>query len=207
MAAYDLQDQEELDNFKRIWHSWGKWLFGALLLAAAVYLGQVIYHNQQNKKSEQAADVLAQIVTKMQANDTAGANKDLIQLQQNYPSTVAAAQGTLMMAGTAFDAARYDEAAKHLQWVRQYNQEPLIQVLASQRLATVKLQQQKYDEALQLLTIKVPPAFEGLMLATQGDVYAAKGDAAKAKELYTQALAKTDKDNPDYPLLEMKQNQ
>ena len=37
MASH-IQDQEELENFKYFWKSWGRWLFTALLIAALAYL-------------------------------------------------------------------------------------------------------------------------------------------------------------------------
>ena len=46
---------------------------------------------------------------------------------------------------------KYDEAAGHLNWVLKYHQEPLIRAMAIQRLATVQLQQQKYDDAIATL--------------------------------------------------------
>ena len=65
MASH-IQDQEELENFKYFWKSWGRWLFTALLIAALAYLGYVLYQNYQAGKDQEAAGVLAGLVEKAQ---------------------------------------------------------------------------------------------------------------------------------------------
>ena len=140
MASH-IQDQEELENFKYFWKSWGRWLFTALLIAALAYLGYVLYQNYQAGKDQEAAGVLAGLVEKAQnQGDAKAINADLLKLQQNHPSTMAAAQATMMVAATEFDQGQYDTAAGHLNWVLKNQKAPLVQALAAQRLAVVQLQ-------------------------------------------------------------------
>ena len=114
MASH-IQDQEELENFKYFWKSWGRWLFTALLIAALAYLGYVLYQNYQAGKDQEAAGVLAGLVEKAQnQGDAKAINADLLKLQQNHPGTMAAAQATMMVAATEFDQGQYDTAAGHL---------------------------------------------------------------------------------------------
>ncbi|MCS4533463.1 YfgM family protein [Neisseria montereyensis] len=188
MAAH-IEEQEELENFKYFWNKWGRWLFGILLLAALGYLGYVFYQSQQNKQNQEAAGVLIQMVEKEQQSKNANINADLQNLQQNYPDSIAAAQATLMAATKEFDNGKYDIAAGHLNWVLKNQKSPPVQALAVQRLAVVKLQQNKFDEALAVLGTKVDKAFEPLLLETKGDVYAAQGKNKEAVQAYEQALA------------------
>ena len=204
MAAH-LEEQQELDDFKYFWKNWGRWLFALLIAAALGYLGYIIYKDHKISQNREAAEVLAQMVDKAQSKaDSKQINADLLKLQQDYPDTVPAAQATMMVAATEFDAGRYDTAAGHLNWVLSNQKAPLIQVLAAQRLAVVLLQQKKYDAAIAALNTKVEADFEPLLLEAKGDVYAAQNKTKEAAQSYQQALEKLPKDAIERELLQMK---
>ncbi|WP_308861578.1 YfgM family protein [Neisseria mucosa] len=204
MAAH-LEEQQELDNFKYFWKSTGRWLFALLIAAALGYLGYTMYKSHKASQSQEAAEVLAKIVDKMQAKASqAEVNADLTNLQQNYPDAIAAAQATLMAAATEYDARRYDVAEGHLNWVLKNQKAPLVQALAAQRLGIVLLQQKKYDAAIAALNTKVEADFEPLLLEAKGDVYAAQNKTKEATQSYQQALEKLPKDAIERELLQMK---
>ena len=204
MAAH-LEEQQELDNFKYFWKSTGRWLFALLIAAALGYLGYTMYKSHKASQSQEAAEVLAKIVDKMQAKASqAEVNADLTNLQQNYPDSIAAAQATLMAAATEYDARRYDVAEGHLNWVLKNQKVPLVQALAAQRLGIVLLQQKKYDAAIAALNTKVEADFEPLLLEAKGDVYAAQNKTKEAAQSYQQALEKLPKDAIERELLQMK---
>lgn len=204
MAAH-LEEQQELDNFKYFWKSTGRWLFALLIAAALGYLGYTMYKSHKASQSQEAAEVLAKIVDKMQAKASqAEVNADLTNLQQNYPDSIAAAQATLMAAATEYDARRYDVAEGHLNWVLKNQKAPLVQALAAQRLGIVLLQQKKYDAAIAALNTKVEADFEPLLLEAKGDVYAAQNKTKEATQSYQQALEKLPKDAIERELLQMK---
>ena len=204
MAAH-LEEQQELDNFKYFWKSTGRWLFALLIAAALGYLGYTMYKSHKASQSQEAAEVLAKIVDKMQAKASqAEVNADLTNLQQNYPDSIAAAQATLMAAATEYDARRYDVAEGHLNWVLKNQKAPLVQALAAQRLGIVLWQQKKYDAAIAALNTKVEADFEPLLLEAKGDVYAAQNKTKEAAQSYQQALEKLPKDAIERELLQMK---
>lgn len=194
MAAH-LEEQQELDDFKYFWKNWGRWLFALLIAAALGYLGYIIYKDHKISQNREAAEVLAQMVDKAQFKaDSKQINADLLKLQQDYPDTVPAAQATMMVAATEFDAGRYDTAAGHLNWVLSNQKAPLVQALAAQRLAVVLLQQKKYAEALAALDTKVDADFAPILFETKGDVYAAQNKAKEAVQSYGQALSQLPKE-------------
>ena len=204
MAAH-LEEQQELDDFKYFWKNWGRWLFALLIAAALGYLGYIIYKDHKINQNREAAEVLAQMVDKAQSKaDSKQINADLLKLQQDYPDTVSAAQATMMVAATEFDAGRYDTAAGHLNWVLSNQKAPLIQALAAQRLAVVLLQQKKYDAAITVVNTKVEADFEPLLVEAKGDVYAAQNKTKEATQSYQQALEKLPKDAIERELLQMK---
>ncbi|MBP6345628.1 YfgM family protein [Neisseriaceae bacterium CLB008] len=205
--AYDLQAHEEVEGFKRFWKNWGRWLFLALLVAAIAYVGNYVYQQKQLDKSAEAAVVLDQLTKEVQASDLTKAKTSLTTLQNDYAKVSLTTQATLMMAGVYFDAGDLEAAQKELSWVKDNHKDALIQAITTERLAIVLLQQKKYDEALLMTKAKVEPEFEGLLLSVRGDIYAAQGKTAEAKEAYDLALAKTDEKAPGRAVIELKRNQ
>ena len=204
MAAH-LEEQQELDNFKYVWKTTGKWLFAVLILAALGYLGYTVYQNRKVSQNQEAAAILAEIVEKAQSKAPQNEiNTELAKLQQSYPQSISAAQATLMAAATEFDAHRYDVAEAHLKWVLSNQKDSLIQALAAQRLGVVLLQQKKYDAALAALDTPVDAAFTPLLMETKGDVYAAQGKNQEALKNYGQALEKMPQDSVGRELVQMK---
>ncbi|MCP2040451.1 putative negative regulator of RcsB-dependent stress response [Neisseria sp. HSC-16F19] len=205
--AQDFHDQEEIENFKYFWRRYGRWGFYLLLAAAAAYLGWVIYQGRLQDQRDAASRVFDTFVAEAQADKETEAKKQLIVLQQEYGNTLVAAQATLMMAGTAFDQGKYEEAAQHLKWVQGKHKDGLIRALATQRLAVVYLQEQKYDEALKTLDEKTDAEFQPLFLETRGDILSAQGKNDEAAGVYEEALKLLPEDAPQRQLLQFKAGQ
>ncbi|PIT58585.1 YfgM family protein [Snodgrassella alvi] len=199
-----IQDEQEVANFKYFWHRWGRWIFAVLLVVALAYLGHVLYQSHIRSNNEKAAAVFDTFVNQARANNIAESKKALVQLQQEYPDTIRATQATLMMAGSAFDDGKYDEAIRHLQWVKNKQHDDLLQTIVAQRLATVYLQQGKYDDALQALDVKVTSSFKPVLLETKGDILQAQKKSTEAVTAYQQALNLLSKDSVQREILQMK---
>lgn len=202
--AVHLQDEQEIDNFKYFWQRYGRWLFALLVILALVYLGWVLYQSHLRDQNAKAADVFETFITQSKAGNETSSKKILMKLQTDYGHSLPAAQATLMMAGTAFDEGKYDEAAKHLKWVAARQSGDYLQAITAQRLATVYLQQKKYDLALKTLNVSVANAFKPALLDTKGDVLQAQNKNKEAVVAYQAALKLLPEDAPQRELLQMK---
>ena len=199
-----IQDEQEVANFKFFWQRWGRWIFAILVVTALAYLGYVLYQGHLRKNNEKASVVFDTFVTQATANNMPASKKALLELQQNYPDTINTTQATLMMAGSAFDDGKYDEAIKHLQWVKERQHSDLLQAIVAQRLATVYLQQNKFSEALSALDIQVDNHFKPTLLETKGDVLYAQKKTAEAITAYEQALNLLPAENIQREIIQMK---
>lgn len=199
-----IQDEQEVANFKYFWQRWGRWIFALLVILSLAYLGYVLYQSHLRSNDEKAAVIFETFVTQAAANNMAESKKALIQLQEKYPETMNTTQATLMMAGSAFDDGKYDEAIRHLQWVKARQHDDLLQTIVAQRLASVYLQQSKYNEALQALDVKVTDEFKPVLLETKGDVLQAQKKNAEAVAAYQQALNLLSKDSVQREIIQMK---
>lgn len=204
MAAH-LEEQQDLENFKHFWRTWGRWLFAVLLAAALGYLGWTVYLQHQESQRHEAAALLADLAEKSQAGQDGQAVDAVLQnLQQNYAGSIAAAQASMMVAGSEFDKGRYETAEAHLNWVLKYQKAPFVQALAVQRLAVVQLQQQKYDAALATLNTPVDAEFDSIIEETRGDVLLAQDKKQEALAAYEAALSKVGEQNAARELLKLK---
>lgn len=199
-----IQDEQEVANFKFFWQRWGRWIFAILVVIALAYLGYVLYQGHLRKNNEKASVVFDTFVTQATANNMPASKKALLELQQDYPDTINTTQATLMMAGSAFDDGKYDEAIKHLQWVKERQHSDLLQTIVAQRLATVYLQQNKFSEALSALDIQVDNHFKPTLLETKGDVLYAQKKTAEAITAYEQALNLLPAENVQREIIQMK---
>ncbi|MDO4695958.1 MAG: tetratricopeptide repeat protein [Neisseria sp.] len=205
MAAH-LEEQQDLENFKHFWRTWGRWIFVILLAAALSYLGWTVYRQHQEDRNREAAALLADLAEKAQAGQDGGqaVNSVLQNLQQNYADSIAAAQASMMVAASEFDKGRYETAEAHLNWVLKHQNTPFVSALAVQRLAVVQLQQQKYDAALATLNTPVDAAFSGMIDEMRGDVLSAQNKQQEALAAYEAALTKVGEHDAARELLKLK---
>lgn len=203
--ALDLQDQEELENAKRAWKLWGRWLFGGLFILAIAYLGNNYWQQHTEQKNAEATAILENtFLPKAQAEDQAGSLKALQQLQTEYPNSMAALQATMLIAADNFDNGKYDEAEKHLLWIKKQHSATPINMVVIERLVAVYLQQKKYDAALSLLKEKTEPEYAARLLELQGDVYLAQDKKTEAHNAFQAALKTLPKDSPNREFIEGK---
>lgn len=191
------EELQEIENAKYYWHNGGKQIFSVLLVAALLYLGYVIYQNRQAERADAAAALAARVEN--------NGLEQLMQLQQNYADDIAAAQATLKVAAERFEAGKTDEAVNAYLWVLANQKAPLVQASAAHNLANVYLQQQKYDDALNILNATaVEEAYLPLFDETRGDIYAAQGKTSEAKQAYESALTALPEDSSARELLQLK---
>lgn len=204
MAAYDLKDQEEIENFKYFWQSYGRWLFALLLIAAIGYFSWTMYQSHRANQQSATTELFANWQHQHQSQQYAQAATLLTQLQNNHTQAILTAQATMLQAAHAFSQGQYPEAEGHYRWVLQYQTDPTMKALATQRLAIVQLQQEQYDAALATLSQNTDAAFEALMLETKGDILIAQGKTEEAIAAYQSALEKLPEDAEGRTILKWK---
>ncbi len=231
MAALDLQEQEQLDAFKAWWDDNRNFV----ILSVVLLLGGIggvqawrSYHSTQSVKASQLfADVRGQVASAdpKRINDAAQAVID------KFGSSAYAPRAALLAA--RIDVRNKDDAqAKvRLQWVQDNAKEDGLKDLARLQLASLLLDEKKYDDALKLvesvprlnesskdcLFSKIigdaayrfhfctrPSAFGAMYADLKGDVLVAQGKTEEARAAYQMAYNKMDDKSPYRNLLQMK---
>lgn len=199
MAAYDLEEQERIDALKDWWAKWGVWIYsavGAFLIGVLAVQGWRYYERSQGEQAE----VLFKSVEKT-AQESA-ASKDYKKLSdaasaiaEKFPSAFYASEAQLMAAKASFDAGDFTTAIKHLQWV--VDKGPTVHSnVARVRLASVLLEEKKYDEALKMLDQVKDEGFASMAADVRGDVLASQDKREEARAAYQIAVEKAGDRSP-----------
>ncbi|WP_137009394.1 YfgM family protein [Aquitalea aquatilis] len=202
--AYDLQEQEQIDSMKAFWQQWGKLISGAVVAISVAYLGYKAFGYYQSAQASKAAVVFADVEQAAQSQDLAKVRSSAGLLQSDYSSTAYAADAALLAAKMAFEKNDLATAQAQLSWVVQNVKDESMVAVAHLRLATIELDQKRYDAAIAELGQAHPSAFDALFLDQKGDVHAAKGDKAAARDAYKAALAKLVGESPNRQFIQTK---
>lgn len=204
MAAYDLQEQEQIANLKAFWKSWGMPIVVALALGVAVIVGSKVWAGYQRQQAAQASDLYVGLEKALQAGDRDKAGKLAAQIRDDYRRTAYAARAALLQAQHAFARKDYKLAQEQLQWVLANTSEDDLKDLSRLRLATVQLDQKQYSEALKTLEGRKDEAYLALFADLKGDVLFAQGKVVEAAKAYEVAINKADKASPLHQMLQFK---
>jgi len=192
MPAYDLQEQETIDDLKAWWASYGKYV-SAAVVAIAVVVGGVQGWRWYQARQAQQASVLYQAVSQaVRGNDVAKAKDPATQIVEQFGGTAYAPRAVLLYAKLLYDAGDKAAAKGQLQWVIDHATEDELKAIARYRLAQVLLDDKQYDDALKTLDTKTDEAFSGIYADLKGDVLSAAGKATDARTAYQVALSKLD---------------
>ncbi len=190
MAVYDLEEQEQLDDLKAWWASYGKYVSAAVVALAIVVIGVQGWRWYQARMSEQASVFYQAVSEAAHGNDPAKAKDPAKELVERYGRTAYAPRAALLYAKLLYDANDKTAAKAQLQWVIDHSDEDELKAIARYRLAQVLLDEKQYDEALKTLDAKTDDAFAAIYADLKGDVLAAAGKVADARTAYQVALSK-----------------
>ena len=196
MAAYDLEEQEKIDDLKAWWQQYGNTITVGIVLACIV-IGSVQGWRWWAGRRAAEASVLYQAVSDgVRKNDPAKVKDAITQLTDKFGSTAYAPRAALLYAKVLFDAGDKTGAKAQLAWVIDHADEEELKAIARYRLAETLLDDKQYDEALRTLDAKHPASFNGLYADLRGDALAAAGRSPAARVAYEEALAALDPKSP-----------
>ncbi len=189
--AYDLEEQEQLDELKAWWKQYGQMVTlaaGVALAGLVGYQSWTYYQHQQSLKASAQYEALTQLDLKdvKQVRSVSG------QIMENFSGTPYAARAALMAARANYEAGDAKSARAQIEWAASHTKEDAVKSIAQLQLASLQMEDKKYDDALKTLSEKHDPAFDGLVADLKGDILIAQGKPTEAKKAYADALAKLD---------------
>lgn len=189
--AYDLEEQEQIDAVKAWWKANGNKVLGFVTVVVVAFVAMQGWKYYQNKQAVEASTHYQQLI-ETDSTDIKAIQSLSAQLIENYPATPYAGRAAMMAAKANYSAKDLKSAKTQLEWAMSNAAEEQIQTLARLQLATLQLEEEAYDDALQTLSGKHDEGFAGLFADLKGDILAAQGKNEEAKAAYKEALAKLD---------------
>ena len=189
--ALDLEEQEQLDALKQFWKQYGTLIITLAFLALATFAGVKGWNYYQRGQSEQASVLFGKLEEAVRKNDIAQTGSLGAEIIDKYGSTAYGPMAALLLAKTSHDNGDPAAAGTRLLLAIDKARDDETAALARLRLAGIRLDEKKYDEALALLDAKHSQAFAPLYSDLRGDVLAAQGKPAEARAAYKQALEKS----------------
>jgi len=188
MATHlDLEEQEQLDQLKHFWNTYGTLITWVVLLVAGAFVAWNGWQYFQRNKAAQAAALYDEVERSTQSGDVERIQRVLGDMKERFAGTAYAQQAGLLAAKTLYEKGKVEESRAALGWVAQSAIDPGYQAIAKLRLAAELLDGKSYDEALKQLDGKVPDEFEPLVADRKGDIYMAQGKRSEAQTEYRKA--------------------
>ncbi|MDQ3188895.1 MAG: tetratricopeptide repeat protein [Pseudomonadota bacterium] len=202
--AYDLQEQEQIDELKAWWDKYGNLILTVLtivLLGFAAFNGWRWYQRDQ---AEKAAGVYAELGRAMTARETERVNALSTALTDKYGRTAYGPMAALQAARWYVESGDAAAARARLQWVVEHSDQAEIVAIARVRLAGVLLDEKNYDEALKVLDGAAATVHATAIADRRGDILFAQNKIDEARVAYRDALAKADAQHPLRQLIQLK---
>lgn len=202
--AYDLQEQEQLDELKAWWSRYGNLI---LTVTTVVLLGFAAYNGwrwYQRGQAEQAAGVYAEFERAMAARETERLGTLSSTLTEKYGRTAYGPMAALQAARWYAENGDSAGARTRLQWVIERADSPEVVAIARVRLAGVLLDEKQFDEALKVLDGASTTIHATAIADRRGDILFAQNKIDEARAAYRDALAKATAEHPLRQIIQLK---
>jgi predicted negative regulator of RcsB-dependent stress response len=202
----DLDEQEQLDQFKHFWRQYGNLITWTLIAVLGAYAAWNGYQYWQRSQATQAAAMFDEVERSIASGEVAKVERALTDMNAKFGSSPYAQQAGLLAAKTFYEKGNLDAAKKALAAVAEQSSDVGYQAIAKLRLAGAHVENKSYDDAMKQLTGAFPKEFEPLAADRRGDVLVLQGKPAEAKAEYVKAYKGFDERSGYRRLVEVKLN-
>ena len=202
----DLDEQEQLDQFKHFWKQYGNLITCVLIAFLGAFAAWNAYEYWQRSQATQAATMFDEVERSIATGDVAKVERALSDMNAKFGSSPYAQQAGLLAAKTFYEKGNLDASKKALATVAEKSSDVGYQAIAKLRLASALIESKNYDEALKQVSGTFPKEFEPMAADRRGDVLALQGKPAEAKAEYVKAYKGFDEKSGYRRLVEVKLN-
>lgn len=200
----NLTDQQQAEVIKAWLKENRKSLIGGLVLGVSGFFAIQFFQDNRLRESEMASQLYAEIEFAVKQQRISQAQTLLQKMDTDYANTPYQDQSHLFMAKLFMDSVDYDNAIIQLEFLIENSSEESLKHIARIRISRIKLQQNSYNEALQILETDSMGAFEAKYEEIKGDIFSKKGEFSDAQSAYLKALELLLPGEFDYEYIQMK---
>jgi predicted negative regulator of RcsB-dependent stress response len=188
MNEYETEEQQ-VEALKKWWKENGTSLIVGLFVGVSVLFGWRYYMDQKSVHAVQASDmymlVMRNVTLKTIDDKTIDLNNQLI---NDYADTPYAALSSLALAKFEYEKGDVEAAVTQLELAKKHANDDVTKQIANLRLASLLIEQKKYEDASALLNMSHDAAYDAQYEELKGDLFMAKGDIAQARIAYDKAI-------------------
>lgn len=185
--AYDLEEQEQLDEFKAWWAKNGRMVSSIVLIGVLAYAGWQGYHYWISKKSTEASNIYQALVT-TEPGKLDAIKSQATQLTADYSVTPYAGRAAVFLAKSQYESKDLEGAEKQLNWAIENAKESSVKAIAALQLAGIQYEKKDYAAAKKTLEGIQDKGYLGLKDNLLGDVLLSEGKTEDAKKAFVDAL-------------------
>ncbi len=206
MATHlDLEEQEQLDQFKHFWSRWGNLITGLLTVVLLTFAGWNGWNYWQQRQATQAAVLYDTFEKAVRGKDDKLMSRALSDLQSQFPRTTATQQAALLAARVYTDKGELGEAEKSFVWLIDQSANDGYVALARLRMSAIDLERKNPAKAQTWLAgQKAPAGFEALYDDRLGDISMLQDKKEEAKTHFLSAWKAMEETNEYRRLIEIK---
>ena len=202
----DLEEQEQLDQLKHFWSTWGTLISSVLIVVFGCVAAWNGYQFWQNRQATQASALLDAIENAVQNDDQSRVQQAFLDIKNKYAATVQAGQAGLLIAKMQSDQGNAEAAKATLDWIAGNSSDEAYKSVARLRLASLLIEKKSYDEALQSLSQKFSEDFDAIVADRKGDIFLLQAKKQDAIIEYTRAYKAFSEQSEYRRLVEVKLN-
>ncbi len=202
--ALDLEEQEQIDEFKVWWKLHGNkviWGVTAFLLLAG---GWRAWQTWQYKQGAEASMLFDTAVQSASANNLKATKEITARIMENQGHSAYAAPAAWLAGRVNYEGGDLRSARPQYEYAMEHAKDGGLKQLARLRLAGLRFEAKDSVGALGLLGDSFDPAFQGVAAQLKGDILQEQGKNDEARAAYKLALKKLDDKSPLKPLVEIR---
>ena len=200
----NLTDQQQAELIKNWLKENGKFLIGSLVIGVSGFFSIQFFQENKLKEAEMASQLYSEIEFAVKQQRVSQAQTLLQKMDADFANTPYQDQGHLFMAKLFMDSVDYENAILQLEFLIENSTAESLKHIARIRIARIRLQQNLYDEALQVLETESMGSFEAKYEEIKGDIFSSQGEVSEAQAAYLKALELLVPGEFDYEYIQMK---
>ncbi len=193
MAAFDLEEQEQISQIKGWWEQFGTLVTGVAVAAAIASVGWQGWQWYQGKQSAEASALYGVLQKAASEKNAQKAREAAGTLLEKYNGTAYADMAALLSAKVQAEAGDLKNARVPLAWAASNASDTALRELARLRLATVMFDDKAYDEALAQLQAPTDESLTARFADLKGDILLAQGKREEARAAYKAVVSALEK--------------
>lgn len=201
--AYDLEEQESLDELKAWWDKWGNLVTAVITVFCLAYAGYNGWKWYERNEGAKATAAYVQLQNALVQKDEKNSKSIAEGIIKDHPGHVFASLAAFTRAAQAMKDGKTDEARTHLTWIIEKGKRAEYDAIARIRLAGLELDAKNPQAALTQLKAVKP---EGQLISyfdRLGDVQLALGNEKEARAAWEKAIA-IDRESALKPIVSLK---